>query len=148
MFGRYREVQLYAFVGVGVQRAFHQMLFQRRPRAVGITVEFEQPLGQISVAQSFFGKKTPGNGRAGSGGDVVTIGGHNVFQVMVKGEFFQILEKLLGRFIGFILFQKSEERLEHAGSRAGSGDELEQRQIVFVDLQLKKPDLLLYFIFR
>ena len=133
VFGRYGEVygHLAVLIG-GIERAFHQVFFQRRAAAVLVAVEFQQAFGQRTVVQS---------GGLQQGGDhslVVSFGNQSGnllsgglqasrVQVVVESEFLNLLEEgLFKSGLGSVIVrtQKLEHILEHTACRTRSGHKL------------------------
>jgi len=59
MFVRNGEVHVGLPTRSGIERSFHQMLFERRARAVVVTVEKQQSLGQSSVVEPLRTEQLP-----------------------------------------------------------------------------------------
>ena len=144
VFGRNGEVESHVAVGAGIFHPFHEVLFERRARSVGIAMELQQSLGQTAVIESFGQQQTGhyflvfafGHERSA----VFTVQFHErSIECAEERGVGQVFEEGLGegvcRCVGCAV-EEGKEVLEHAACCAGSGDELDHCMVAFVEVAL------------
>ena len=129
MLVRHGEVDVGLAVRGGIERSLHQMLLHRRASTLGVVVEQEQALGQLSVVQSLGFQHLGGHG-------LVVAGSHQLLHALaavllaygielaVEGKLLDIVEIFLLEVGGghvVLGIYKGEHILEHAagGTRCG-----------------------------
>ena len=126
------EVDIGLAARTGIECRLDEMLLHRRARAVGIVVEEEQPLGQLSVAQPLAFEQEGHDGLVFAGGKqglkVFALGGPTaVVERVAEGEMPNVVEEPLlkvggGHVVGGL--EKGEKILEHAAGRPRSRHKL------------------------
>ena len=131
--GRHGEVHVhFSVLALSVERAFHEVFFQRRARALGVVVEFQQTFRQCAVVEAVLAEQRVHHGLVCAVGEQ----GWNILAVQaeagsvevgVESRFIDIIEKRLFKIaLRRVVFCicKGEEILEHAAGRARGRHEL------------------------